>query len=354
MDLSDPESPLILNEDFTVPIFDKNQSLSFQNNVLFYAVCPVGTRSTYIDEEGDNLACKSGTNVLNIRTVEIFDFTDIKCKPTGPATVKKIDQQCWTNGTLFEIGFNVYNEFVSMVTVCFDEVKLAPIYSKYNNTLLSDAQWSGKIKHTYEESLICDEIPCEWVNSGNVYFDVDVDVDAVYNNQAEILHDLGIDDLSLARFPLTMGFLSQITSPNNRQRLQYVPYFDYMNVVPVWNIEESVEALMQIVLVSVADSSYTGQTVISGTLGVITVPDNEETELYLNDGKIPVPRWLWLVWDEMEAIGFYYNGPYPDEAENEFTNLCYSPGCIFLVLCICEFNDVIDKEMKQFIDNNFI
>ncbi|KAJ3644837.1 hypothetical protein Zmor_022539 [Zophobas morio] len=164
LDLSDPESPLIVNEDYTLPMYDldRNHSLSFESDDLFYAVCTAGTHSPYIVEEGDHLICKGDTNVFNIRTMEMIEFANIKCRPHGPAIVNKLDLQCGTNnGTLYEIGFHVYRDFLSMISVCFDEVKLTPIYSKYNYSFLFGTQRSAEIKAAYEESVVCGGVPCE-------------------------------------------------------------------------------------------------------------------------------------------------------------------------------------------------
>ncbi|KAJ3644838.1 hypothetical protein Zmor_022540 [Zophobas morio] len=106
-------------------------------------------------------------------------------------------------------------------------------------------------------------------------------------------------------------------------------------------------------VVSTNSSDYVGPTIILGTLGVATVPNNEAIEIYLNDGTIPVPKWVWLLWDKREQIFFYYNGPFPEEGKDEITKLCSSYHCLVSYLCICHLEWVIDTEMRQLIDNNF-
>ncbi|XP_063917232.1 uncharacterized protein LOC135132944 [Zophobas morio] len=349
LDLSHSESPFIINDDFTLPIYDptnRNQSLSLGSEELFYVVCPKGTHSPYIVEKGDRLVCKGGTNVLNIRTVKIVDFSDIKCRPDGIANVKKVDKQCATNGTLFEIGFYVYDDFLSMISVCFDEVKLTPIYCKYNYSFLFT-------QRRFEESVICGEVPCEWADNGNVY--LDIDVEEVYNDQAEILQDLGIDDLALMRFPLTISILYQITYSNTRQRMQFIPYFDYMHVVPLWDIAELRDALIHQFVGTSMSSDFVDPPITLGTLGVATLLNNagNHVEVYLSEGKIPVPKWLWLLWNKTERIVFHYNSPNSEEAKREIAKLCSSYIYKSSNIYTCGFGSVIDPEMRQLIENNF-
>ena len=89
-----------------------------------------------------------------------------------------------------------------MISVCFDVDKLVPFYCKYHNS-----DWESKLSVAdglnYYEEFVCNDTNCNFVDSGNMY--PGINVDDLYNKQAEILQGLGTTNVnnSLVKFPLT-------------------------------------------------------------------------------------------------------------------------------------------------------
>ena len=94
----------------------------------------------------------------------------------------------------------------------------------------------------------------------------------------------------------------------------------------------------------------------SGTLGVASLPnaEGEPVEVYLKDGKIPVPMWLWAVWDYEDQIVFFFNNPNSEDGVEAIGEVCStwveeSNAATF----VCSFEDVVNPQIRNFIDNHF-
>ncbi|KAJ3644835.1 hypothetical protein Zmor_022537 [Zophobas morio] len=357
LDVSNPQSPFIIDENLQFPQYDakKNGTFTFDNEDIFYVVCPKGTQTSYLGDNGDHVACKGGTKLLNIRSVEFVDFVDIKCKNYAPSTVRNSEQTCANGNKVYEVGFNIYDKYLSMVTVCFNEAKLVPFYAKYDN-LFPGKTKRQELKESgdgFYQEFVCGG-DCEWADSGNMY--PTVDMDAVFEHQKEILKKLGVGDVgaTLLKFPLTSNAIAFASTFNKSRELHKAPYFDYINVVPVWDVADKLnELIFWLLMYPVGDD--TGLSMYTGTLAVLTLyrTDGQEVELYLGEDQVPVPKWIWMVLDKSEKVVFYYNHPDPKGDKSEISKVCKKHESILSGnIFSCLFDDVSDSEMREFLDND--
>ncbi|KAJ3644834.1 hypothetical protein Zmor_022536 [Zophobas morio] len=352
LDVSDPASPMIVTLDLKFPSFSNDQSFSFKHNDLFYIMCPRGTQSPYISSEtGDEAACREGTEILVISTVAVADFGAIKCRPNAVTTVTTSDEPCANNnGVMFEVGFNVSKSFLSSVKICFDKNKLTPIYCTNNHDISPTRRDADP---NYYQMFVCNGTDCGWADGGSLYDTINVD--DVYENQEEILKKLGIDKVEsqLVKFPLTTA-LWHLNVANNGQQIRKAPFYDYINVVPAWNTD-TFNKLLQTLDTTLGDNEFVGDVVRMGTFGVATLPNSggDEVELFLGEGKIPVPKWIWMNYDKKEQVLFYYNHPDPDQSETAIADMCSKYNDLNTSVFTCLYESVVDPDMKNLIDNDF-
>ena len=346
MDVSASDSPFIVYENMTFPTFKEggDQIFSLDDTSPFFVVCPKGTQSPYLGESGTKMMCKSGTSIVDLEGAKPLDFANIKCRPSKVATVATENEECAGIGVLYRIGFNVTQEFLTLITICFDQTNLTPIYVKYNSTYKEIGRRILDPDSHYEK-YICNETGCDWTDSGRMYNDVDIDT--AYNNQTTLLDKAGVKNFTLLRLPLALTSLWNLNVRNAGQEIQKIPYYDYINVVPVWN-SSHLDALFYMFDTTSAGGGV-GPLVWTGTLGVGAAGGTEE--VYLSGDKVPVPKWLWMAMDQFERILFYYNAIDGDEekSKSEIANICSDHEYLFDNMFNCTYESITDTQMSTII-----
>ena len=354
MNVAAPKAPFILDNGYNFPTYDGTHSINFKHNETFYVSCPKGTTSSYLSKDGDHVRCLSGTTILNLVTGEEVDFASIKCKSTPVTSVRKLDEKCVNNNSLIEIGFEMNKNFVTMMTVCFDDVKLVPFYCKYSSIVANFGERRSVFSGSdFYRSYVCSENECEFVDSGTMY--PYINLDGLYDKQRQILGNLGVVvDKSLLRLPLTTDVLG-LTKLESVQQIKVAPFFDYVNVVPAWDAEDSLDFWINLLMTEIMRGDR--EVLYTGSLGVLSLTngDDKEVEIFLSNSRVPVPKWIWMVWkfgeDCHQSIVFLYNHPY-EHVGTKSGEVCSSYEVLYSSFIIsCAFEDVVDPEMKEFITN---
>ncbi|KAJ3660606.1 hypothetical protein Zmor_005047 [Zophobas morio] len=303
--LLDPKSPFIVTADFVFPsVAGLSNRLNFTQNEIFHLQCAKGTFHKDIAEEGEEVICLGYNNLVSIRTGKIFDFRDVRCKQKLTVT-QRLNKTCGNNGTKLQIGFEVRRSVLPVIQVCFDEVNLTPIYIEFDKTNYNLQTTRDQLIHLLESDL--------------------------YLIRTELAPDT-----------LFYGPIERYAA------------LDYSIIIPVWNRYCAIYTYGMIVTAQMERM----KTFFSGTLGVATVPnsDKEDVELYLYDGKMPVPRWVWyLVYNDTSArVQMLYNYPElwdPMPIYDEwYATICPTDGGVFDGYTgYCFVDSLINEDLKKIV-----
>ncbi|XP_063914055.1 uncharacterized protein LOC135130582 [Zophobas morio] len=283
VDNPDNASPLIVDSHYNFPTPNNGTLLSTMTGQVLYWACPGG----YFNKPGFNVNGQVAYcgDALRPHLTEIHTNPDVLCELDSSKLVR--------------IGYNVNNNFVKVLDVCFQTDVNIPLYTKY--TL---SRWASLIPNHRKP-------PSRYVYALST---IQVDVANVYNDINSNLDNLGLGNYVNDTFYLRKGSLA--SQWDFLYTYQRDATFDLTNVAPQWNSvgNGNWEAIISGVQKFLQNQGTGDEAkIISGTLKVATLTNSSgsNVELYLLNGQVPVPRWFWkLVYiSELNvgAIFFVYN-----------------------------------------------
>nr|ARW74136.1 double stranded RNA degrading enzyme 3 [Locusta migratoria] len=254
--------------------------------------CPGrGNLLTALDVQEATATCVSGST-FSVGDQQ-FALQDLSCSHLPTSTQQDSGQTCGAaSGSfpLLQIGFELSAGFVKTIDVCFDDERLATLYSQ--STIVAGIGGSQK------------GFPRRGWKQGDFFGDIDVNKAYTQKQQkatiSEILgsSELGDQYVSSGKYYMARGHLSA-DADWVFGSLQIATFW-FLNVAPQWQTFnggnwEMVESDVR----DYASKKGVDLTVYTGTYGVTTLPnvDGVETELYLVPGtkQIPVPKLYWRV-----------------------------------------------------------
>ncbi|KAJ3656594.1 hypothetical protein Zmor_015662 [Zophobas morio] len=313
VDNPDNVSPLIVDTDYNFPNPTNLTGVSIHSGQRLYWACPGG----YFSEPGFNVNgqiahCGGGT--FHTGQGHPILYENVTCTLID-ALRPHLTEIHINPGVLCElgtsrpisIGYSVNHNFVKVLDACFQTDVNIPLYTKYTLT-----RWASLIPNHREP-------PSRYFYAVDI---IHADVANVYNDINGNLENLGLENYINDTFFLTKGSLS--SQWEFLYTYQRDATFDLTNVAPQWNsvgsgnwgaIISGVQTFLE--LGGIGDEAK----VISGTLKVATLTDSSgsDVELYLLNGKVPVPRWFWklIYFPELHfgAIFFVYNNIYHEKSQ---------------------------------------
>ncbi|KAI5740458.1 hypothetical protein M8J76_004071 [Diaphorina citri] len=252
--------------------------------------CPGGYLKTKGGKrhEKNIVKCKTG-NEFQLED-EVGPLYEFQCSDL-PTSILKRTGLCSLNKTQLTAGFQVLNQFIPMIEICFDELRLRTLYTKH--TITPDIQ--GRQINFPRKFFVEDE------------FFKNVSVSRIYskNRQTQIISEILQSRDLLEKYAGDDNIARGHLTPKGDfiYGAEQMATFYYVNAAPQWHkfnagnwndIEESVRRL--------AIKRKLALTVYTGSYGVVYYPDknNINRGIYLAKDKknqyiFPVPNLFWKV-----------------------------------------------------------
>ena len=258
-----------------------------------------------------------------------YDFSNFACRSYLYHTARYSNGTCY-DGTKrhIEIGFQVEAHFYKLIDVCFDDVIYTTLYVEA--TIVSGI---AGFQSGYPTPSFVQDSFYPWISVDNLY---------TQNTQRQTISGL-LGSTQLGDQCIVPGTDYYLSRGHLSARADFVygsqqrATFHFVNVSPQWQtfnggnwekLESSVRAY--------ADKKKLDLVVYTGTYGVATLPNvNEtETELYLyvdsnNNKAIPVPKFYWkAVYDPKSQAGVVFvgiNNPHVSNPQGDYlicTDVC--------------------------------
>lgn len=306
--------PLLLNptrdsiEDAFIQPVDNLGTLSFKLKETVEISCPGGTITISNKTAGASTAiatCASGNKFSILGQSAIL--TDIACTKYPAHSAQYSGNTCYGDNKEILIGFQLGEEFLTQITVCFDPIQQAALVSTY---ILSYAISGYQVNYPRPDFI-----------EGKDFYNLDGHkVNDLYsrNIQRETINgvlDLDANDYTYIHktddYYLARGHLTAKTDfiYGSQQRLT----FYYVNVAPQWQtLNAGNWNTMEQNVRDYAFDRGLNLIVHTGTFGLSTLPNantNEDVDIYLyfddnGDGALPVPELFWkVIYDEINETG---------------------------------------------------
>lgn len=259
--------------------------------------------------------CSSGTKFTVGSTT--IDFNQLTCSGNPYHTARYTGNSCELGGKEIEIGFLINTTiFAQEMTICFDQINLAPYYALYDLTRSIGHYQSGVPRPTFIED--------SFYNLGN-----SVNNMYVRTGQKTTINGLlGLDAASTKYISDTTDYYLARGHLTAKADYVYGPQqtatFHYCNVAPQWQTFNggnwnTLEANVR----KFAETNRLDLKVYTGTYGVTTLPHaqtGKDVPLYLFSSSskkaIPVPELYWKVlYDPKTQLGVAFlgiNNPYQE------------------------------------------
>lgn len=249
-------------------------------------------------------------------------FSEFACRGYPYHVARKSGSKCH-DGTKshIEIGFEVESDFYKIIDICFDDIQLNTLYSKF--TLVSSI--GGYQVGFPRPSFIQDD------------FYPELSVDDLYTKNTQrqtisaILGSTELGDKYVAEssdYFLARGH--HTAKADFVYGSQHRATFHFVNVSPQWQTFNGANwNALEMSVRTYADKNKLTLDVYTGTYGVATLPNVNgiETELYLyiddnNNKGIPVPKLFWkAVYNPKTQAGIVFvgiNNPYVSNPQEDY------------------------------------
>ncbi|KAI4457000.1 endonuclease related [Holotrichia oblita] len=355
-DLTDARHPLLIQTtlgkpEFVLPTVDDKIILKQNDEIELF--CP----NSFNASSKDNLRkviCDKGKFILN---GSIVRFSTLTCPKPLKDVARYTGKKCLRDYEEFEIGYEYKNDFLTLITGCFDKTKQNTLY-----TISTISRMINGKKYTHPRKSF-------WTQ-GSFYRGVSVDNVYKRNNQRIAINSqLGLDRDSRIyiteddqKYYLARGHLAP------KADFIYGPQQDitfyFLNAVPQWNLLNTGNwKILEDDLRRFASIRGIDLKIVTGTSEIFSLPYNftqQSVELFLNTQTstktIPIPKFIWKVaYHEVSSKGVAFvgvNNPFLKEDFNEYTicrNICRKLNYIHInlnyvkngyVYC-CEVGDLI-------------
>ncbi|XP_044258702.1 uncharacterized protein LOC123007458 [Tribolium madens] len=347
---SEKNSPILLQNDTTL-IVPNNGKVSLKRRETVTLVCPdsknylVGTQSNITHAQ-----CVQG-HILRVANQDV-NFRDLQCNKIIKGTVFKTTKKCGDNkGRIYKIGYQISSRnFLTLIEVCYDPSSGSTLYTEH---LLHGQDIKYASKSNYRPAFSPEA-------SG-------VAVSVAYRQtfQKATFNKLMKSALKAQEYINDNSFLSRGHLSPDADFLyaatQYTSYY-YINAAPQWQaINAGNWKKIELLIRKLADNLQETLTIITGTYGVLTLPDINENEvdIYLVSGsKLPVPKFLWKIIYSKQlrqaVVLVNLNNPFVKEIVTEHflcPNICskvgwgagswsnYQRGFVYC----CDYKQFVDK-----------
>ncbi|KAJ3656590.1 hypothetical protein Zmor_015659 [Zophobas morio] len=298
---------LIVDEKYQFPKVHEGNFIYVEHNAATYWACPGGQFSTPgYNVNGQVANCRDTTHYNGqFQPLTYKNLTCILIDKTRPDLAEIYDNpniQCEGYSRRAEVGYNINRGFARVLVICYQMDEGIPLYTKYTIT-----KWT-RLLEDYQPP------PSNYFFAGDL---ISGDVTHVYSDVKAAFQELGVSQYINETYFLQRGQLA--SSDELFYPFQKDATYNLANVAPQWNTfdESNWHILEQAVIDLVANEDVgDNATVLTGTLKVATLNDQNgvPVELYLQDGRFPVPRWFWkmvyLPDLQFGAIFFGYNNIY--------------------------------------------
>ncbi|KAG5680888.1 hypothetical protein PVAND_010367 [Polypedilum vanderplanki] len=293
--ISNKHQPLIIHPNtskFLHPT-DRSGVITIRHNDEIELFCSTGfSHPSTIVGNSVRISCKqSGHFRLNHGRADVSS-ENFQCrKHPYHSARRRMDERCFNNATIVDIGFNIGNKFLIVMTLCHDESIQTTYYAQYKLTPANIAAQRGIKRPSFIQS---DFFPGKDINllysreHQRKIFRADilgVDDDDDENEEEEVVY------LSRGHLAAKGDFIY-----GNEQRAT----FYYINAVPQWQsfnglnwraIEDGSRRLA-------ADRNIT-LNVYTGTYGILSLRDSygQAQNVYLDmvNKQVPVPKYFYKI-----------------------------------------------------------
>lgn len=325
----DDVEPLLLNTTLGKPGFvlpTVADKIVFKHNDEIELFCPgsfISVSGASLGVNSTKIICDQGKFILNKNIVR---FPTLSCTKWPRDVARYTGNKCLGDHQEFEIGYGYKNEFLTLITGCFDKTHQNTLY-----TINTISQMIDGRKYTHPRKSF-------WTQ-GSFYAGVNVnDVYKRNNQRIAVNNQLGLDKESRQyitendqKYHLIRGHLAPkadfIYGP------QQDATFYFLNAIPQWNLLNNGNwKILENSLRQLASTRGIDLKIYTGTSSVLSLPhnfDEQSVELFLNDRKklVPVPKFIWkVVYHEVSAKGVAFvgvNNPFLKEDFDDY-KICVS------------------------------
>lgn len=162
-----PATPVILRHQKDVEFFypNTNNSIRLAKDGKLVLHC-IDRKFEKFDKDRELLVqCIRNTTIRVLRKkngrwrMEAGNYAlkDLECSGFPKSVVRKqSDSRCYRNSTLYDIGFRINNQFLKVMTACFDDKNATAVYTWYNNTRIHTGHKSGVRRPLFEHDNLYD------------------------------------------------------------------------------------------------------------------------------------------------------------------------------------------------------
>ncbi|XP_063913700.1 uncharacterized protein LOC135130275 [Zophobas morio] len=318
---SGARSFLIVDENYQFPKVQDGHFIYVEHMGATYWACPGGQFTTPgYNVNGQVANCRDATHYnFQYQPLTYKNLSCILIEKTRPDLAEiynnpniRCEGDSYT--TPVEVGYNINRGFARVLVICYQMTERIPLYTKY--TINKGTSW------------LQDYLP----PPSNYFFAGDLisgDVTHVYSDVKASFQELGVSQYINETYFLQRGHLA--SSDELLYPIQRDATYNLANVAPQWNtFDESNWYTLEQAVIDLVENEDVGDnaTVLTGTLKVATLNNQNgvPVELYLQDGRFPVPRWFWKIVYlpdlQFGAIFFGYNNIYESKikVDAEFLN----------------------------------
>lgn len=291
-DLPSPQGLLLSPYTLEIQYPEMGDKLLLEPGEEIRMACPGGYLKTKGGKryEKNILKCRAGNQFQLDGGGEVGPLYDFACSDL-PSSVLRRAGLCSLNKTRLLSGFQVLNQFIPLIEICFDEARLRTLYTRHNITM--DIQ--GRQINFPRKFFVEDE------------FFKNISISRAYakNQQLQIIAEILQSRSLLAQYAGDDTIARGHLTPKGDfvYGAEQMATFYYVNAAPQWhkfnagnwnNVEESVRRL--------AIKRKLALTVYTGSYGVLYYPDkyNVSRGIYLAKDRrhnymMPVPNLFWKV-----------------------------------------------------------
>ncbi|XP_063907830.1 uncharacterized protein LOC135125973 [Zophobas morio] len=353
---------------------DRLLDFLYEEDAIF--VCPGGHfNQPGFNPDGQHGWCKGGGgfmcdwlltfyHTMNCTMIDIM-------RPFLSESYDNSGTSCQNSDRNIQVGYQIDDVLVPVYDICFNGETLMATYTRHVLTRFAPL------------ASVMRPPPSHYFFLVSLY---QTDVEAIYDNFVTYFSELGVQDYVNDTYFLTPGHLvpyEDFLSPFQKDAA-----YHFANVAPQWNTfdEGNWKVLETGILTFIANSTtFEGvlivgdATVLTGTLKVATLAGSTgtTTELYLTQGRFPVPRWFWKIIYfaavNTGVIFFGYNNPFATkgDVDAEFVaEVCSvdvfelvrdewylddvdngSPGLGLMYACRLHLDQILDPVVNGVVDN---
>lgn len=104
--------------------------INIKKNAFFKFACP-GSHFLPPVEAVEEITVKCLKKLFIKYKGKAYWFKNFSCESIPKPTVKRLDRKCKDDNDVLEIGFKTEEAFFGMYRICYDRVRMTPVYSWY-------------------------------------------------------------------------------------------------------------------------------------------------------------------------------------------------------------------------------